>query len=56
MKKACLFALLALTAAGTLFAQGGKESSSSSAAATTAKPVTLRVSWWGGDSRHTPTL
>ena len=56
MKKACLFALLALTAAGTLCAQGGKESSSSSAAATTAKPVTLRVSWWGGDSRHTPTL
>lgn len=53
MKKSIVF-LAALAAAGMLFAQGSKESGTADASAP--KPIELRVSWWGGDSRHTPTL
>ncbi len=51
MKK-LLLACVAFAAMGNLFAQGGSEKANGAGA----KPVTLRVSWWGGDSRHTPTL
>ncbi len=50
MKKTLVLLLIALLAMGTVFAAGSKE------AAKQDGPVTLRLSWWGGDSRHTPTL
>ena len=50
MKKTLVLLLIALLAMGTVFAAGSKE------AAAQTGPVTLRLSWWGGDSRHTPTL
>lgn len=50
MKKTLAVLLIAVLAMGTIFAAGSKE------AAPQAGPVTLRISWWGGDSRHTPTL
>lgn len=49
MKKTFVLLLVLVLALGSVFAAGSKE-----AAAT--GPVTLRLSWWGGDSRHTPTL
>ena len=50
MKRMLVLLLIALLAMGTVFAAGSKE------AAKEDGPVTLRLSWWGGDSRHTPTL
>ncbi len=50
MKKTLVSILVALSAMGTVYASG------SSDGAKAAGPVTLRISWWGGDSRHTPTL
>lgn len=50
MKKTLVLLLIAILAMGTVFAAGTKE------AAAPAGPITLRLSWWGGDSRHTPTL
>ena len=50
MKKTLVLLFTALLAMGTVFAAGSKE------AAKQDGPVTLRLSWWGGDSRHTPTL
>lgn len=50
MKKLVTLSLIALMVAGTVFATGTQE------AAKPTGPVTLRVAWWGGDSRHTPTL
>ncbi|AEC02421.1 ABC transporter substrate-binding protein [Parasphaerochaeta coccoides] len=50
MKKNLMLFLIVLVTMGTMFAGGGKESSKDSGS------KTLRVSWWGSDSRHTPTL
>ena len=50
MKKGLVVLFIALLSIGMLFASGTKES------AKEAGPITLRMSWWGGDSRHTPTL
>lgn len=50
MKKSVVALLVVLLAMSSVFASGAKESSKE------ADNVTLRVSWWGGDSRHTPTL
>ncbi|MGH0053516.1 MAG: ABC transporter substrate-binding protein [Sphaerochaetaceae bacterium] len=50
MKKTLVLLLIALMAMGTVFATGSKEAAKENG------PVTLRLSWWGGDSRHTPTL
>jgi len=53
MKKVVVLMLVALLSFSALFAQGAQETA---APAKSAGPVALRVSWWGGDSRHTPTL
>ena len=50
MKKLLTVLLVALLLTGSLFAAGSKESGAQ------AGPVTLRVSWWGGDARHNATL
>ncbi len=49
MKKSILAVLVVLLAAGSVFATGQADDGASG-------NVTLRMSWWGGDSRHTPTL
>jgi oligogalacturonide transport system substrate-binding protein len=49
-KRLVILSLVALIAIGTVFAAGTKETAKENG------PVTLRMSWWGGDSRHTPTL
>lgn len=51
MKKLVSVLLCALLLLCSITAAGTKESAVSSGNGTT-----LRVSWWGGDSRHTPTL
>ncbi|MXI86068.1 ABC transporter substrate-binding protein [Sphaerochaeta halotolerans] len=50
MKRMLILLLIAFLAMGTVFATGSKEVAKEDG------PVTLRLSWWGGDSRHTPTL
>ncbi|WP_320129766.1 ABC transporter substrate-binding protein [uncultured Sphaerochaeta sp.] len=42
--------LIASMSMGMVFASGAKENGKTSG------PISLRMSWWGGDSRHTPTL
>jgi len=49
MKKSMLALVFAVTALGTVFAGGAPDKAQKG-------NVTLRMSWWGGDSRHTPTL
>lgn len=48
MKKTLLVAFVLVMSACMLFAQGGSEAAAS-------KDVSLRMMWWGGDSRHVPT-
>ncbi len=50
MKKFIALLLIAIIAMGTVFANGSQESAKADG------PKSLRISWWGGDSRHTPTL
>ncbi len=50
MKKTLTIALMLVLCFSMLFAQGSSEGSSAS------KDVQLRMMWWGGDSRHKPTL
>lgn len=50
MKKTIATVLIALAAMAAVFAGGAREDAQQSG------PVVLRMSWWGGESRHTPTL
>lgn len=53
-KKFFLGVALLACLCGTIFANGTGESAP--AAKQQNQPVVLRMAWWGGDSRHTPTL
>lgn len=49
MRRALLTLTFAVAIAGSIFANGSAEQAKSGNAS-------LRMAWWGGDSRHTPTL
>jgi oligogalacturonide transport system substrate-binding protein len=55
MKKRVLGIIIACMIPMMLFANGSQESQKANETTGT-KPVTLRISWWGSDSRHKPTL
>lgn len=50
MKKGLILMLILALSVATVFANGQKDSNASQ------KDIQLRMMWWGGDSRHTPTL
>ena len=50
MKKGLAIALMLALSVCMVFANGSKEATSAS------KDIQLRMMWWGGDSRHKPTL
>jgi oligogalacturonide transport system substrate-binding protein len=54
MKRLWGIIVICLLTNALVFAAGGKDKNSSEAG--TAKPVTLRFSWWGSDPRHQATL
>ena len=60
MKKSFIFLIIILiAAAGFAFAGGSSDANAASGAITTTDPnekVTLRFSWWGGDSRTAATM
>ena len=55
MKKVVFSIIIAIMIPMMAFANGAQESTTGKSTSST-KPITLRMSWWGSDSRHKPTL